>query len=349
MQLPNGAMPPGHNGPYNDPETPVRNTSHWLISMLKAFEITQNLKFKDGAHQAAEYLLTDDARPMKAAFYCRNNPRKDFCNGLIGQAWAIEALATAGKKLADTKYMQLAEELFLMHPFDKEVGLWHRLNVDGSYASIDMTFNHQLWFAAAGALIHGLPDSAIGLQIGCFLDKALKQTLNSAASGRIRHLIPPFSKIENLVRTTVKRIRRPVRTIRQHMQMVQKEIGYHSFNLYAFAMLVKHFPDHPLWSSKKFEAVLNYISNSDYIGGLENNSFGYGYNPPGFEVAYCIQEFSSLHQRASKSSDSWVNAQLQRSYCRKDRMLARNTKDKLTLAARLYEVTRLEDIDVQLV
>ena len=349
MQLPNGAMPPGHNGPYNDPETPVRNTSHWLISMLKAFEITQGLKFKDGAYQAAEFLLSDDARPMKAAFFCRKNPHKDLCNGLIGQAWTIEALVTAGHKLADQKYLQLAEEIFLMHQFEEEVGLWHRLNVDGSYASIDMTFNHQLWFAAAGALIHNMPDSTIGRQIKCFLDKALKQTLCTAGSGRIMHIIPPFSKLENLARSTVNLIRRPVWILKHHTSMVKKEIGYHSFNLYAFALLFKYFPDHPLWNSKKFEAMLNYINNPNYISGLENNSFGYAYNPPGFEVAFCIQEFSSLYQNFSKSSDAWVNAQLQRSYCRKDKMMARHTKDKLTLAARLYEVTRLEDMDVQLV
>ena len=45
LQAPDGAMPPGHNGPYHDPETPVRNTSHWLITFLKAHDISGRKQF----------------------------------------------------------------------------------------------------------------------------------------------------------------------------------------------------------------------------------------------------------------------------------------------------------------
>ena len=30
LQAGDGSMPAGHNGPHNDPETPVRNTAHWI-------------------------------------------------------------------------------------------------------------------------------------------------------------------------------------------------------------------------------------------------------------------------------------------------------------------------------
>ena len=82
-------------------ETPVRNTAHWLITMLKAYEISNETKFKDSAWRAVQYLLSPSARPMNATFFCRTNPEKDFCNGLVGQAWIIEALAIAGMKLED--------------------------------------------------------------------------------------------------------------------------------------------------------------------------------------------------------------------------------------------------------
>jgi len=62
--------------------------------------------------------------------------------------------------------------------------------------------------------------------------------------------------------------------------------------------------------------------------------------PAGFEVAFCIQEVSSLFQNFSKSSISWVNAQLHRSSCRKNKMLMLNTQDQLTLAVRLYEALK---------
>lgn len=37
----------------------------------------------------------NEARPMAATFWHRKNPEKDACNGLIGQAWTIEALTMA--------------------------------------------------------------------------------------------------------------------------------------------------------------------------------------------------------------------------------------------------------------
>ncbi len=40
IQSDDGSFPPGHNGPYHDQETPVRNTAHWLFTMLKACEIS---------------------------------------------------------------------------------------------------------------------------------------------------------------------------------------------------------------------------------------------------------------------------------------------------------------------
>ena len=38
-------MTPGHDGPHFDEETPVRNSSHWLITFQKAYEITKKKKF----------------------------------------------------------------------------------------------------------------------------------------------------------------------------------------------------------------------------------------------------------------------------------------------------------------
>ena len=51
-----GSKIPGFNGPYHDPETPVRNTAHWMISFLKAYKITGEDRFRFGAERAAYYL-----------------------------------------------------------------------------------------------------------------------------------------------------------------------------------------------------------------------------------------------------------------------------------------------------
>ena len=94
-QSSDGSMIPGRNGPYNDIETPVRNTSHWAITFVKAFQLTSEEKFKKAALACTEYLSGQKARPYGKTFWHRKSDSKDECNGLIGQAWSIEAIAIA--------------------------------------------------------------------------------------------------------------------------------------------------------------------------------------------------------------------------------------------------------------
>lgn len=346
LQLKDGAFPPGCNGPYRDTETPVRNTAHWLITMLKAYEISKESRFKDSVWRAVKYIISPENRPLNATFFCRKNPEKDFCNGLIGQAWVIEALATAGIKLEDPKYIELAKNVFILHPFDYKVGLWRRVNVDGSYNSFDTTFNHQLWFASAGSLIDRDSDNSISSMITRFLDCVLESHLNIDRSGRIIHVISKPSSKRDRISELIYLLRRPNNSHKTNNQIAYKEIGYHAFNMYAFSMLKQYIPDHPLWKSNKFLLTLEFMNKADFINGLENNIYGYSYNLSGFEVAFTIQEFRSLLS-FSKSKEWWVAQQLRRCYDKDYKMLNRSTEDKVTLAARLYEATRLKDMDIQ--
>ena len=52
-----GSMSPGHNGPYHDPETPVRNTSNYLMAFLRAWELSNDDKFLRGAEKCLNYLI----------------------------------------------------------------------------------------------------------------------------------------------------------------------------------------------------------------------------------------------------------------------------------------------------
>ncbi|MBI5098009.1 MAG: agl cluster protein AglQ [Nitrospirae bacterium] len=346
LQLKDGSFPPGFNGPYHDPETSARNTAHWLITMLKAYEISSETRFEDSAWRAVEYLISPSVRPMNASFYCRKNPEKDLCNGLMGQAWIIEALAIAGMKLEDPQFFELARNVFMMHPFDHQAGLWRRVNVDGSYNSFDMTFNHQLWFAAVGALLSNSPKDPISLMIIKFLDCALESHLSIDRSGRIIHMIKstrPSAK-RNRIIESISFLRS---SSSSHKQMADKEIGYHAFNMYAFAMLKQYMPEHPLWQSNKFLLTLEFINKAEFINGLENNLFGYFYNVSGIEAAYAIQSFRSFYS-FSRPEEWWVLQQIQRCYDTDEKMMNRSTEDKATLSARLYEATRLEDMEVNI-
>jgi len=348
LQSSDGSFPAGHNGPYCDKETPVRNTAHWLITLLKAYELSGDAKFKDAASRATDYLAAPEARPMKKTFFCRTKPGKDFCNGLIGQAWAIEALVLAAEKLEDHRSLELAKEVFLLHPFDYEVGLWRCVNVDGSYAKFDMTFNHQLWFAAAGAmLLDTAANDSICRPVIRFLDRAQESHLQVDTSGRIIHEIELHSNL-NVVAKTSRFLCHPLLALREKAQMAHKEIGYHAFNLYAFALLKQRLPEHAFWHSEKFKSLLNFINRIEFITGLDNNKFGYPYNPPGFEVAFAIQVFDLELSSGVKPAEWWVEQQLLRCYSLEEKMMNRNTEDPETSSARIYEATRLEDMEINI-
>lgn len=348
LQRDDGSFPGGCNGPYNDSETPVRNTAHWLITLLKAFEISGEPDFIDSARRAVHYLLSPSSRPMNATFFCRTNPEKDFCNGVMGQAWVIEALAMAGMKLNDPRCIDVARNVFMLHPFDHEAGLWRRVNVDGSYNTFDMTFNHQLWFAAAGSLIEKDSDNPINSKIKRFMERLSESHMSIDQSGRIIHTISrpsPKASGSGKWRAFLCRNKGSNNTSNQ---MASKEIGYHAFNMYAFSMLRQQIPDLPFWKSSKFLTALNFIDKEEFVSGLENSIYGYPYNPPGFEAAFTIQEFSS-NLSFSRSREWWVAQQLHRSYDSETKMLSRSTEDEKTLTARFYEATRLADMEIQLI
>ena len=109
-QRADGSFPPGHNGPYHDPETPVRNSGHWLIVFSRCYSLNGDTKYKDAIHRIAKYLTSKEARPEGFAFFHRKSPPKDRCNGLIGPAWTIESLVEASTVLEDDQYARIAND-----------------------------------------------------------------------------------------------------------------------------------------------------------------------------------------------------------------------------------------------
>lgn len=338
-----GAMPPGNNGPYLDPETPVRNTGHWMITFLKAHTLSHNVEFLAAARRAASYLQRDEARPTDATFWHRKNATKDSCNGLVGQAWTIEALAWAAMRFPDERLRSLGKEVFLLHPFDDDLALWHRVDVDGSVLSCDSTFNHQLWFAAAGALLLPDDDPRVSRRVVRFLD-GLPETLQLYSSGLIRHALmlgPRAVRWLRRLKRTLRHARRERRLVSDVATMHHKAVGYHAFNLYALGMLRQSIPNHSFWGSEQMRRVLSFARTDDFVDALENNHYGYPYNPVGFEMAFALHSF---YDDTREEQEHWVHEQLRRTYDWESHMMRRGTTDPITLAARLYEAVRLPNL-----
>jgi hypothetical protein len=357
----------GVNGPYGDPETPVRNTGHWLITFARCYSWTGENKFREKVGELAKYLVSNKARPKGFSFHHRNKPGKDKCNGLIGQAWTIEALAEASGVLGNAECTAIAEEVFFQHPFDEKIGLWKALDVDGRVLPFDVTFNHQLWFAACSSLLQGgLRREQVMGRIATFLDH-LGTNMTLIDDGLVYHPIEHLMEAHiekkqtharlgrrGLIRglgTVVSRRKKSnmpeseERKEDMRARVVAKSLGYHAFNMYAFALLKPSLPDHPFWESDLLESAIAYMFGKAYEEGLEGNRFGYPYNPPGFEVPYALSVLSKVPKdELIEKCTWWVRQQLERCYNRETGLMDRDTEDPLTHTARIYEVVRLDDV-----
>jgi hypothetical protein len=337
LQRPDGCLAAGVNGPYADPETPVRNTAHWLVLFATMHWRSGEPRLREAALRAAAFLSSAAVRPAGATFQCRTRSGKDACNGLIGQAWAIEALAEAATCLDAEPLAKLAETVFLLHPFDAHAGLWRRVEVDGTVLGPDFTLNHQLWFAAAGSVLAPLAAAEVGLRVRAFLD-ALPRSLALHRDGAVRHPVSPRTALRIAPRVGLRLARERV-GLRAPLR--EKAVGYHAFNLHALATLRTRLPEHAFWTSPRFERAWGYAGSPAFRAEVAVNRYAWPYNPTGFEMAWALDAFAP-GSRAEQ--EGWVALQLRRHYDARTNLLSRATSDPVTLAARLYEAARLGDL-----
>ena len=347
LQRADGSFPPGHNGPYHDPETPLRNTGHWLITMAYAARTTGEEEFLDSVRKAAEYILFPVHRPGAATWLHRDRTGKDRCNGLIGPAWTIEALCAASEALQDDKYAVRAADVLSLIPYEERVGLWHTLEVDGTDLGFDGTFNHQLWLAMAAGLLDSSGNSPAKSQASGFLDK-LDTNLTVGADGLIRHGIGwlatkrPIRTPRQLASFFYRLPERPSRT----RLMRDKAVGYHAFNTYALAVLRDLMPGHEVWKSVKLRRAIRFVNSKSYYSEIDQSRYGYPYNPPGFEVALTLEIFSSEVDSPRRSKSDWVLSQIDRCLNEETQLMNLGAIDTNTQAARIYEATRLSHLSL---
>ena len=342
-------MPAGHNGPYHDPETPVRNTSHWAITFLTAYRITGDEQYLEGVETCLSYLLSDEVRPHGETFCHREIEGKDACNGLIGQAWTIEALATVGCELEQEEPIETAKSVFLQHPFTGSLGAWKVVEIDGSALGYDLTLNHQIWFAAAGAQIVASTDdsTSVDRQVRRFLDN-LEENMHVYPSGLIYHNVRPRFSLQKyglLAFENIKRRRVPMPILERFRSETRKKqkrkaIGYHSFNLYGLALLNQEYPDHSFWRSTTFENALEYSQSDQFKNALKTNPYGYPYNCSGIEMGVVAHVFRD----DTETVRDWLSEQFDRLLDPETKLLTNNTEDPATTSARIYEATRLPNI-----
>lgn len=341
MQQSDGSMPRGHNGPYYQPETPVRNTSHWLVTFVKAYRLSGKREFHDAARRATQYLLGEEARPTDATFWHLKNPVQGVSNGVIGQAWTLEALVAAYELFDGGQILDVAEEVFLLHPFQEGMGLWQSVGRYGEPLELDYTLNHQIWFAAAGALLARHVGGKVQSQVTCFLDN-IDRHFRVHSSGLIKHRMPSAYSWTRVAKQIV------ISIIKLKIGYDKLfEIGYHQYNLYGLALLFQSYPEHSFWGNSSFRAACTYLCSEEYRNGLPESPYGFSYNPPGFEIPYVLETFSDIFgENTEEEQSAWISAQIDRCYDSTSDLMESNCHDPATHAARIYEATRLPNLEL---
>ncbi|MFH0272483.1 hypothetical protein [Vibrio jasicida] len=333
----NGSMPSGHNGPYYDEEFSTRNTAHWIIIFLFNFKITGKKIWKDASVSSLNYLLSEECNQFGYTYSFRNKKEKDICNGVVGQAWIIECLVYAYEVLGEKCFLDEAIRLYRLHQFDKSVGIWSRVEIDGSILSPDPTFNHQLWFAYAGAMLSD-HDSSIEEDVRIFIEKVVNN-LSLYGNGVIYHASPMGtlrSYLSKGKKSFFSELKLRVRRLVQKKSLYDKSVGYFGFNLYALSFIDKKFPS--LILSTLHNSFVNVGKDDGFIENLKSNIYGYYYNVSGIEISYYYKS-----QGDDMMKQLWYERQIEHSYTNEQEVLTRNSVDRNTALARTYQMMRLYD------
>lgn len=325
-------VPGGQNGPYFDIETPARNTSHAAVLATAMFKQTQEEKYLAQAYGYLNYLKDQRQLTKDGVYIHRQKAGKDWCNGVIGQAWVMEAFVNAGIVFSDSNLIEYAIQLAKPFRFSFSAKAWAALDPKTGRHKVDYTLNHQLWYAAALA---ELPGKSYDREITAFLDGLSNGAFQVRQDGLIVHQLVALT-----AKSTALSARYWVYLKRNRKAVIGKEKGYHLFNLVPLARIYRVYPEHPFFNSQSFSRALAYAFAPGFYKSLEDNKYAYPYNSPAFEYPLIVQVFKDRIDLPEENFlDILLEIQLSKTY---DKGVAglfqKGTPDPITLSCRVYEL-----------
>lgn len=334
-------FPGGHNGPYLHPETPVRNTSHFIVLLSNILNTDLDLKSKISFEITINRLysyLVDQCDYFVNGQYIHRGLANDSCNGVIGDAWVLEALQVNNKILTPDNLSlgkSVINKMTSRICFDNKCTYSYRYDSLKGNMSADFTFNHQLWLASSLVGINGVNRDFSKN----FLDSAYTETFKVRDEGLINHLYYGRSpkNIWNIIRYK--------KAEKNNFEKINyKERGYHLFNLFAFAKLYYEYPDHLIFNSSRFKKSLSYV-DLGFFNDLaeEDNIYGCHYNVSAFELPFIFISFKHLNMIGISDFEfeKLIHDELDRYWCEDSRCFINNSVDRMTFMARAYELSYL--------
>lgn len=353
----------GINGPYNDPETPVRNLCHLIV--ITAIEI-MSLKKTDYLpliEKMKIQLLSYMIEP--GLFVLREKQGKDKSNGTIGHAWVIEALVYLYKVNPQKEYLDLMRQIIINHKYNRTLHLYCVPRYSKKENEIiDFTLNHQLWFVASIAEANNLlDDKDIEDNIRDFIVN-LKSNMKIHGNGLICHPIYKRKSPTQQIKQTIRKMVDGANRIIGRPSYQYREEGYHIFNIMAFARLEYAIDGISIEENRKINKAIKYVSTNYSLKSLDNNRYeldntidyssilpqnrtvniyGYPYNVSGFEMMYIAETFPKLVDKGIVLK--YIDHQFKYCYDYKSQSFRKGCHDEQVINYRVYEYYRFLEMN----
>lgn len=334
-------MAGGRNGPYFDIESPIRNTCHWLVTASVAHSLTGERDYKSIGQKLAKCVIESKEWRVSNELVHRQTPGKDWCNGVIGRAWVVEALFMAGELLQVDAARSCAEELVKTLPFDERLGAWIRLDPIKGLIGPDFTYNHQSWFASVAAEV-AKDSTDVHRRVVKFLDFSQYQSFGTYKTGLIIHSMQ--NRPTNWNRLNPRRVLRRLFNTKSQNDAVhapepyERAVGYHLYVLYSLARLRFALPYHAIWQSSALHSAIRYCADEHFLAALTENHYTFPYNAPGFEFPMVAIAFEDIVRDLSTHAMEAFKLQVSKTWFHAGGLFSRGTYDSLTLSARVYEL-----------
>lgn len=339
-------FPGGTNGPYLDIESPVRNSAHWLATLSIGHHLGLPGARTVGQKLVA-FLLSDHPFRYAGRTIHRQQHPKDWCNGVIGAAWVVEALAFAGDLLEHDEAAAASIKLAAGQPYACRDHAWERLDPGMRRRGIDQTLNHQLWFAAGAVeAVRAANDSqadaaSLVQRVRGMLDHGAHGAFVLGADGSIEHHLRPIGPGRGFSPQGFRRTARAMRDgldTRRRRARHERDAGYHLYVLSGLARLRTALPEHPIWGRTELGAAIRRASDRAFLASLDTNPYAYPYNAPGFALPLIARTFADLApELQDRAGEAWEQ-QVARTWDGRSARFTQGTPDPLTLAARVYEL-----------
>lgn len=336
-------VPGGHNGPYLDLESPVRNSAHWLSTMAAAFHLTGDEGFRRAGAALARYLMS--ASPsVDGVIVQRQRFPKDWTNGVIGPAWVSEGLSLASRHLGIEAAGAAGAANLRRLGFDDGRGLWKAFDPATGASGVDRTVNHQLYCSAIAACYPD--DMTLRGRVERSIETALPKLIRTDQNGILEHHLaePPMRRLQHAAIDHVRsglgpRLRRAAMGHGAVTDKGQRDRGYHLFSLYAAVRLAKAANRPEVLSIPDLRAAARTLSSLTTDERYRTNDYTFAYNPPGFELPYVALSLPETQGDALMLlSLDMLQAQMDMTLEPETGLFTRGTRDPLTLSARAFEL-----------